>query len=429
MTQLRDGKNKNPETMSPLKPPPPPLPQSPLRQPPPLRPLQRHRAALQLSMTLSALLSLPSVWPNLKNASAVSKCGTLARLADLSAAHSDLAPYLTREMLLRARAFMSGVSLYREHPVRRGPETAEVIWKSGSTSLRDYAPMMRAAPTVLVIPSLINRFTILDIDPDYSFLRFLAAQGFRPLVVDWDVPSEEEKDFGLDNYIRDRLMPALLRASADGPAYVLGYCMGGTLALALAALAPERVRGLGFLATPWDFHAGYEAMGQDGGGLESRLGSWLQGNDPLPVEVVQSVFTSFQPLHGFRKFSEFSSYDQNSAKAARFVLTEDWLNEGVPLTALTARECFGDWSSRNATAKNEWMVCGQAIDPRTIKTPAYIVVPGKDRIVPPQSARPLAQALPHAVSDEPMMGHIGIMASPAALDRVWTPLIGWLAAH
>ncbi|MDR3423590.1 MAG: alpha/beta fold hydrolase [Alphaproteobacteria bacterium] len=353
----------------------------------------------------------------------------LARLRTISAEHPGLSPYLTREMALRARAFMNGVTLYRNHPVRRGAEATPVIWRSGTTSLRDYAPDAAQAVPVLIVPSLINRFSILDLEPEHSFIRYLAAAGFRPLVVDWDTPREDEKHFSLGDYVTQRLIPALHIASAAQPAHVVGYCMGGNLALALAALAPESVRSLILLATPWDFHAGYDAMGQEGAKLEHMLQVWLQGNDFLPVEVVQSVFTAFQPLHAFRKFSTFAAYDQTGPEAARFVLTEDWLNDGVPLTIPAARESFGDWFARNVTAKNEWRVGGKIIDPSQIDLPAYVVVPGRDRIVPPQSAMPLAQALPRAMRHEPMMGHIGIMSSPKAVHQVWKPLVGWMAGH
>jgi len=332
-------------------------------------------------------------------------------------------------MLLRARVFMQGVALYRKHPARRSPETTDIIWRSGSTSLRDYAPEAVHAPPVLVVPSLINRFSILDLEPQHSFIRFLAAQGFRPLVIDWGAPQEEEKGFALEDYVLKRLLPALRIVSSEQPVHVVGYCMGGALALAMAALSPEYVRSLTLLAAPWDFHAGYDAVGQNGAILEDKLKVWIRGQDFLPVEVVQSVFTAFQPLHAFRKFTTFASYDQQSAQAVRFVLTEDWLNEGVPLAIPTAYECFGDWGVRNVLAQNQWRVGGKIIDPRRIDVPAYVVIPGRDRIVPPQSAMPLAQALPKAVRHEPMMGHIGIMASPNAVAQVWKPLMVWLQTH
>ncbi|MDE2029537.1 MAG: alpha/beta hydrolase, partial [Alphaproteobacteria bacterium] len=151
--------------------------------------------------------------------------------------------------------------------------------------------------------------------------------------------------------------------------------------------------------------------------------------DCMPVDVIQGMFEAFQPMQAFRKFSNFSGMDQSSPEAERFVLTEDWLNDGVALPAPAARECFGDFSTRNIAANGQWRVGGQIVDPSRIDKPAYVVVPGRDRIVPPESGMPLARALPHAMRHEPMMGHIGIMASPQAPHQVWKPLAQWLAAH
>ena len=326
---------------------------------------------------------------------------------------------------MRSRAYMVGVSLYRDHPVRRGIETSSIIWRSGSTALRDFAPSSGGMP-VLIIPSLVNRFTILDLQPDHSFVKFLAQSGFRPLVVDWDSPQESEKNFSLEDYVSQRLKPALDIAANGGKVHVIGYCMGGNLALALSALVPEKVKSLSLLATPWDFSAGCEASGLDGSTLERCLRLWEPGNDYLPVEAVQSVFTAFQPLHAYRKFSAFSAYDQSSLEAARFVLTEDWLNDGVPLTIPAARESFGDWYARNVTMRNDWTICGSKINPKEVMLASFVVVPVNDRIVPPQSSEPLAHMLPHSTCLMPAMGHIGIMASPKACDMVWKPLVSWL---
>ena len=330
-------------------------------------------------------------------------------------------------MAARARDFMNGVALYRAHPALRGDEDAPVIWQSGTTLLRDYAPQAVRAPVVLVVPSLINRFTILDLQPDHSFLRVLASCGFRVLVVDWDVPGEAEKNFTLSDYVTERLVPIVTQICGAAPVHLVGYCMGGALTLALAQLCPQRTRSLTLLATPWDFHAGYQALGQAGAALEDQLKPWLREDSLVPAEVVQSVFTSLQPLHAFQKFSSFAAKDQSSIDAQRFVLTEDWLNDGIPLSAPVARECFGDWCARNVTARGTWRVGGRPILPEEVQVSAYVVLPARDRIVPPESAIPLARGLPHAVAHEPSMGHIGIMASANAPQHVWKPWLMWLA--
>jgi polyhydroxyalkanoate synthase subunit PhaC len=56
-------------------------------------------------------------------------------------------------------------------------------------------------------------------------------------------------------------------------------------------------------------------------------------------------------------------------------------------------------------------------------------VPGKDRIVPPESALPLAKLLPQSSLHEPMMGHIGMIASERAPQQVWKPFLSWLEKH
>ncbi|MEM7172116.1 MAG: alpha/beta fold hydrolase, partial [Pseudomonadota bacterium] len=178
----------------------------------------------------------------------------------------------------RADNFMAAVQCYRDHPFRRQLNEPPVVWQEGSTRLLDYdwekdrcgpgrqgAKQPIAKQPILVVPSLINRSYILDLLPDQSFLRWLAKQGFRPLLVDWDAPGPAEKGFELTDYVAGRLEACLNFVRADqerGPhssatrkPVVLGYCMGGLLALALAQRRPEDLAGAVFLATPWDFHA------------------------------------------------------------------------------------------------------------------------------------------------------------------------------
>src|SRR5690606_34470871 len=126
-------------------------------------------------------------------------------------------------------------------------EPPPAIWQEGTTRLLDYGATARRGGadggTVLVVPSLVNRYYVLDLDRGRSMMRYMAQRGLRPLVVDWDAPGPEERRFGLTDYIAGRLERALVRAAgeAGGPVSVVGYCMGGNLALALALRRPELV--------------------------------------------------------------------------------------------------------------------------------------------------------------------------------------------
>ncbi len=326
----------------------------------------------------------------------------------------------------RARTCIAGIKLYQQHTATRSVPEAPIVWRSGTTCLRDYGGVPDATP-VLVVPSLINRFDILDLDSDHSFLRTLAAQGFRPLVIDWGVPGEDEIFFTLTDYVTKRLIPALDRIAPNGKkAHLIGYCMGGLLALALANRVPEKISSLTLLATPWDFHQPNNARAAQMTALLDHVEPILQSTGLLPIDIIQSLFTWYQPTQSLQKFSAFSDMDLSSSAARHFVLLEDWLNDGVPLTAPVARETLGGWYRDNQTAHMQWTIDGCIIDPRKLTLPTYIVVPGKDRIVPPESARPLATLIPNSTFVEPMMGHIGLMASRTAPTQVWRSLFEWL---
>jgi polyhydroxyalkanoate synthase len=337
---------------------------------------------------------------------------------------------LMHEGVARARRFIAGVKFYQHHPAHRNVSEMPVIWQAGTTRLRDYNPQQPEAPAILVIPSLVNRFDILDLDRNHSFLRALAEQGFRPMVVDWDAPGEEEKDFSLTDYITRRLIPALdIATQTSKRAHILGYCMGGLLALALAALRPEQTRTLTLMATPWDFHKPDPSIGAQFTAMMDQVEPHLEKCGELPVDFIQSLFALFQPIQVLNKFIAAAVLDPAGLEARQFVLLEDWLNDGVPLVAQVARECLRGWYGENQPARMEWSVADRIIDPRSLNIPAYVLVPGKDRIVPPESARPLAKLLPRASLHEPMLGHIGLVVSRNAPQQVWAPLFHWLEKH
>ena len=406
------------------------------------RPLPLH-----LTTALCVWLSLPIGWQRLKNGSANSNPALSPKLAASlakilqnpqlqnrttpSEPNPDFDAALASEAARRTRAFIKGVQRYQKSPIRRDVPSATVIAQIGNVLLRDYNPAEPTAPIVLVIPSLINRFDILDLDHQQSFLRSVTKAGFRPLVVDWDVPDDEESTFDIGHYVTERLVP-LLDNVTQKPVHIMGYCMGGLLALALATLRPNLTKTLALLATPWDFHKPDTSIASLLHGLTYDHKTTTAFNSPLAIDALQAFFASLQPLQALKKFSDFATLGdspENKAEERRFVLLEDWLNDGVPLSAPAARECVQDWYDKNLPGLLQWKVGGKLIDPRLITVPTYCMVPGSDKIVPPESALALTKLLPHNSLHEPMIGHIGLMASTRAPHQVWVPFLRWMAEH
>jgi polyhydroxyalkanoate synthase len=412
----------------PSKPPPPPLP----RQGP--RPLPLHLAAASLAW-MSSLAALPSLRSgSLGLRPELAANGSLLA-AELAAADPEqLAAAVAREAERRFTTFLDSIRSYRRHPFQRPAPTAPVLWQEGSTQLLDYResngrkPGGRTHP-VLVVPSLINRGYILDLLPERSFMTFLAREGFRPFLVDWQSPGEAERRFDLADYILGRLagaLDAVVGVCGEKPV-LIGYCMGGDLALGLAHHRAGDLAGLALLATPWDFHAERPEQAAVLAALLPAFAPLLDSLGELPVDLLQALFAALDPSLALRKFLTFAALDPESERARQFVALEDWLNDGVPLAASVARECLGQWYGENATALGAWRLGGRAVLPQRIKLPSLAVIPDQDRIVPPGSALALAKALPDCRILRAPTGHIGMMSGGRAEAAVWQPVAGWIA--
>ncbi|WP_137181345.1 alpha/beta fold hydrolase [Roseomonas sp. AR75] len=407
---------------------------APLRRRGP-RPLPLHllmgasRGWLALAGTMTQSASALPSWNGglpISKAGQAEQARILGRLADGNHAPEQFRAAVLRRLLREDRALLAGIAAYRRHPYTRRLSDPPVRWSEGGSRLLDYAAPGAAGPPVVFVPSLVNRAYVLDLDERNSLLRFLAGQGVRAMLLDWGWPGEAERPFTLTDYVAGRLERALM--ALPEPAVVVGYCMGGLLALAAALRRPDRVRALGLLATPWDFHATPEetTRAAAAAALLPGLEPLMQATGTLPVDVIQTLFAGLDPWGIPRKFRAFARLDQASPRAALFVALEDWLNDGVPLAAPVARETLGGWYGANAPARLAWRVAGAAVDPAEARLPAFVAIPHRDRIVPPASARALAARLPAARVHEAEAGHIGMAAGSAAEAALWRPLLAWL---
>ena len=319
-------------------------------------------------------------------------------------------------------ALLAGIAAYRRHPFHRTLEDPPALWGEGASRLLDYGP--RDAPPLLVVPSLVNRAYVLDLLPEHSMLRFLAAGGVRPLLLDWGYPDEAERAFTLSDYIAGRLERAI--AAVGRPVTLVGYCMGGLMAAAAALRRPDLVRRLVLLATPWDFWAASARRARELADMLPLMDPMMAESGTLSIDGLQTLFAMADPGGVGAKYRDFGGQDQGSARARMFVALEDWLNDGIPLAGPVARETLGGWYGRNSPKAGEWRVLGLEVRPERLAMPCFVATPARDRIVPPESARALADAIPGAVVHTPRAGHIGMIAGSSARAELWEVLLSWL---
>jgi len=362
-----------------------------------------------------------------------------------------LAPALLQAALERLGRVQDGIERYAAAPVVRPPPPGPAIWQAGSTRLYDGAPHLAGstAPQVLLVPSLINRGHVLALGPAHGLVGYLAARGLRPLLLDWDEPGTEERGFDLARYVEHRLLPALraVREAAAGkrrpgrtataPVTVLGYCMGGLLALAAvlrerrAGIEATPVASLALVATPWDFSVDplFAAIGQVVTVRRDSLRRWIRANGVLPPEFLQALFVLRDPSLSLRKFGSFAAMPAGGGEEAAFLDLEGWANDGVPLAGPAAEDCLLDWIGANSPARGAWQVCGQNMLPEELQLPVFAAIAARDRLVPAASAAALAARLPDVDRLDVAGGHVGMVAGRHAQTGLWQPLADWLLAR
>jgi polyhydroxyalkanoate synthase len=309
---------------------------------------------------------------------------------------------------------LKGLRAYQQAERRPAPAAMPVAATAGRAKVLDYGG---DGPPILFVPSLINPPDILDLDEEKSLLRWLATQSVRPLLLDWGTPGEGERDLSIAGHVETMLLPLI---DALGPDLTLaGYCLGGTMALAAAALRP--VKRLVLIAAPWRFGAYPPEMRHALSDLWHQSEAATDALGVLPMEVLQAAFWRLDPKRTIAKYEAFGRRSADESSARGFVRLEDWANDGPPLTRGAARELMLDLYLDDRTGKGGWQVGGRTIDPISLTMPILEIASTSDRIVPAASAAGIGERL------DLSLGHVGMIVSSRARAALWEPLARWLS--
>jgi polyhydroxyalkanoate synthase subunit PhaC len=291
-----------------------------------------------------------------------------------------------------ARAALAGLRSYEAAPRRERPSPKPEVARVRGAALRDHGG---AGPPLVLVPSLINPPRILDLDDDVSLTAALARMGRRVLLLDWGT-ADDRSGLSVAEHVEQLLLP-LLRSIGE-PVALVGYCLGGTMAIAAANLT--RVERLATIAAPWTFSNYPESS------RRALNEMWVQSEaaadqlGALPMEVLQAAFWSLDPERTVRKFAEFGRLDPASAEARRFIELEEWANEGEPLPYAAARELIEDLFGRDLPGSGQWLGSDRPIVPVLHLTAEH------DRIAPAATA-------PAGERISIPSGHVGMIVGSA----------------
>lgn len=296
-----------------------------------------------------------------------------------------------------AAAALAGLRAYETAPRRDRPPPKPEVGRVRGASLRDHAGV---GPPALLVPSLINPPRILDLDEEVSLAGAIARSGRRTLLLDWG-KADERSELSVAGHVEELLLP-LLRSIGE-PVALIGYCLGGTMAIAAANLEP--VDRLVTLAAPWNFARYPESSNSALQDMWRHSEAAARALGALPMEVLQAAFWSLDPQRTVRKFAEFGQLDPASAEARRFIELEEWANEGEPLPYPAAKELVDELFGADLPGAGGWTVAGQ-IAADEVSIPSLHLTAKRDLIAPPQTA-----AAGEAVAID--SGHVGMIVGSA----------------
>jgi poly[(R)-3-hydroxyalkanoate] polymerase subunit PhaC len=267
----------------------------------------------------------------------------------------------------------------------------KVVYQNDLMQLIQYAPTTGEvlARPLLIVPPWINKFYILDLTPEKSFIKWCVDRGLTVFVISWVNPDERQAQKGFDDYMREgplAALDAIKTATGASKVNAIGYCVGGTLlAITLAYLAAkrdERIASATFFAAQTDFtFAGDLQVFVDEEQI-AALENQMRGRGYLDGKSMARAFNLL------RSNDLIWPYVINNYLKGKAPFPFDLLYWNSDATRMPAanhsfylRNCYLD----NRLAKGEMVVGGTKLDLKNVKVPVYNLATREDHIAPARS--------------------------------------------
>ncbi|MEZ4405475.1 MAG: alpha/beta fold hydrolase [Polyangiales bacterium] len=312
------------------------------------------------------------------------------------------------------------------------PTPRDTIRRDGPASLYRFrrpegAPAAPRRP-VLLVPSMINRWYVLDLRAGASLVEALTRAGHDVWCLDWGVPRDEDRDLRWDEVIDrlSRMARAVRRETGADAIGVLGYCMGATLSSIFAALEPSRVAALVNLAGPIDF----TRSGLLGHLVDPRwfdVDAIAEAGNVAPTQM-QSGFTALRPTLNLSKLVGVIDRGGDAKAMESFNAMEAWGNDNIPFPAAAYRTYISELYQQNLLVKGEHRVKGRRVDLGAIDCPVLVIGSERDTICPLPAARALIER--SSATDTTVLavpgGHVGAVVGSRASRELYPATAKWL---
>ncbi len=267
----------------------------------------------------------------------------------------------------------------------------KVVFQNDIIQLIQYAPSTEKVHEIplLMVPPWINKFYILDLVPQKSFIKWAVAQGFTVFMVSWVNPDRKLADKTFEDYIKEGVIAAtdaVTKTTGAKKVNTLGYCVGGTLlatALAyMAAKGDKRIQSATFLTTQVDFQ---------------KAGDLLVFIDDAQLKSLEEMMAERGYLDGSRMAAVFNflrpkdliwPYVVNNYFLGKKPFPFDllfWNQDSTRMPAANHSFYLREFYHQNKLAEGDMVIDGEKLDLSKVKIPVYELATKEDHIAPVQS--------------------------------------------
>lgn len=309
---------------------------------------------------------------------------------------------------------------------RPGREVAltpgKVVFRNHLIELLQYeasTPRVHAQP-LLIVPSWIMKYYILDLTAQDSLVKYLVGQGHTVFMISWNNPDGADRDLGMDDYLQQGVLAAIAAVQEmfpDTGIHAAGYCLGGTLlsiaAAALAARPHNPLRSVSLLAALTDFHE------------PGELGLFI---DESQIAFLEDLMATRGYLDGREMAGAFALINSKDLVWSKLV-HEYLMGAQTPMTAMRAwnadatrlparmhSEYLRGLYLHNDLAEGRYRVAGEAVSLSDLRLPMFVVATERDHVSPWRSVYKLLRMTQAPVSFALASGghNVGIVSPPAA---------------